>query len=357
MSNIICPNCQSTFTRQYNLTRHMNRKYPCKRVGKKVSPNNAKQRQITPSIAKYRQEVLEVENEQENTLVERHNTACSFCGKNFKKKQYLYKHFRNTCVLIPENKRIFYINKYNNNTRHKNKQKQLQILENNKINNIQNVKNINSHNTTNNIQNNNIQNNITIKINPFGQEDISSLGKNDIFRLINRAYKMIPDTMKAIHFDIPENRNMYIPNINRPLVKIFNGEEWVYKSLDFVTQMVSDNIKDNMEKWTEKFDKKLSPIKKKALHEFVSKCIEGKMETLFKEELKMFLMTYSNELKDYLNTEVSNKLETMNLDEILSGNEELYFRNLSGDNTSHERKYPKNELIDEKDYCDVEIVL
>ena len=34
------------------------------------------------------------------------------------------------------------------------------------------------------------------------------------------------------------------------------------------------------------------------------------METLFKDELKMFLMTYSNELKDFLNSEITNNLET-----------------------------------------------
>jgi hypothetical protein len=230
---------------------------------------------------------------------------CSYCQKKCKKRNLLY-HYRHTCTLIPENKRNYFIDKYNNDKRHIKSQNQLQIIKNN---NIQNIKNINSHNTTNNIQNN-----ITIKINPFGKEDISSLGKNDIFRLINRAYKMIPDTMKAIHFDIPENRNMYIPNVNRPLVKIFNGEEWVYKSLDYVTQMVSDNIRDNMEDWTSKYAKKLSPIKKIALNEFVNKCVEGKMETLFKEELKLFLMTYSNELKDYLNTEVATKLENMDFE-------------------------------------------
>ena len=46
--------------------------------------------------------------------------------------------------------------------------------------------------------------------------------KKDILKLIDQAYKMIPSTMKAIHFNIPENRNMFIPNVNRPLVKVFN---------------------------------------------------------------------------------------------------------------------------------------
>jgi len=289
------------------LVRHRNRKNPCKRAEKKESEKIRKNPKKSEKIRENPNRKLE----NENTLVEHQELGrCQYCQKKCKSKNLPY-HYRNTCGNIPENKREYYIDKHKNNKKHINKQNQLQIIKNNNIQNIKNVKNINSHNTTN-IQNNNI----TIKINPFGREDLSSLGKNDIFKLINRAYKMIPDTMKAIHFDIPENRNMYIPNVNRPLVKIFNGEEWVYKSLDYVTQMVSDNIKDNLEDWTSKYDKKLSPIKKQALNNFVNKCVEGKMETLFKEELKMFLMTYSNELKDYLNTEVSNKLETMDLESL-----------------------------------------
>ena len=312
-----CSNCLKEFKQSCNYNRHLNRKNPCKRADKKESPRIAQNRRESLRIAENRQGIFEEKNDIENTPVKHtqctRETKCKYCDQPFKNKRYLPKHYRSTCALIPENKRIFYIEKYKNNKKHINNRNQIKIFENNT-----NIKNINSNNTTNiqNIQNIQNNNNIIIKINPFGKEDISSLGKNDILRLINRAYKMIPDTMKAIHFDIPENRNMYIPNVNRPLVKIFNGEEWVYKSLDYVTQMVSDNIRDNMEDWTSKYANKLSPIKRRALNEFVNKCVEGKMETLFKEEFKMFLMTYSNELKDFLNTEVSNKLETMDFESL-----------------------------------------
>ena len=135
-----------------------------------------------------------------------------------------------------------------------------------------------------------------------------------LYLQIDQAYKMIPSTMKAIHFNIPENRNMFIPNVNRPLVKVYNGEEWVFKSLENVTRIVSDNIRDNIESWTNRYDKKLSPTKKKALNAFVAECIEGKMQMLFKDELKMFLMTYSQKLKDFVNEEITNKLEDLQIE-------------------------------------------
>ena len=150
--------------------------------------------------------------------------------------------------------------------------------------------------------------------------DISSLEKKDILKLINQAYKMIPGTMKAIHFDILQNRNIFIPNVNRPLVKVFNGEEWVFKSLEDVTKIISDNIRDYIETWTHKYDKKLSPTKRKALNAFVAECIEGKMQLLFKDELKLFLMTYSQKLKDHVNEEITNNLEDLQIENLVEDN-------------------------------------
>ena len=231
----------------------------------------------------------------------------------------MFKHYRNVCEKIPENKREFYINKFAKNKRHINSDRQLQIINNNSnnINNTNNIQNINNICNNNSNNTNNIQNNITIKLNAFGKEDISSLEKKDILKLIDKAYKMIPSTMKAIHFDIPENRNMFIPNVNRPLVKVFNGEEWVFKSLENVTKIVSDNIRDNIETWTHKYDKKLSATKRKALNAFVAEYIEGKMQLLFKDELKMFLMTYSQKLKEYVDQEITNKLEDLQIENIV----------------------------------------
>ena len=110
---------------------------------------------------------------------------------------------------------------------------------------------------------------------------------------------------------------MFIPNVNRPLVKVFNGEEWVFKSLENVTNIVSDNIKDNIESWTDKYDKKLTPTKRKALNAFVTECIKGKMQLLFKDELKIFLMTYSQKLKDYVNEKITNNLKDLQIENIV----------------------------------------
>ena len=317
-----CPTCLKEFNQSCNFKRHLARKFPCKRVEEKVSPNSDEQRRTATSIAEQRRSISEIQENTQNTPIDHKETACCYCDKKFKEKRYLYKHFRNACEKIPENKREFYISKFAKNKRHINNNKQLQIINNNNNcnNKIQNINNNTNSNNTNSNNTNNIQNNINIKLNAFGKEDISSLEKKDILKLIDQAYKMIPSTMKAIHFNIPENRNMFIPNVNRPLVKVFNGEEWVFKSLENVTKIVSDNIRDNIESWTNRYDKKLSATKRKALNAFVAQCIEGKMQLLFKDELKMFLMTYSQKLKDYVNEEITNNLEDLQIENIVETN-------------------------------------
>ena len=313
-----CPTCLKEFKQSCNFKRHLARKFPCKPAGEVESQRITKNHKVSQRITKNHIVNLENNNDNESALIIPINSnktvSCEYCNKILCHSRILPRHYRNTCRKIPENKRAYYIDKHNKNKKHINNDKQLQVINNNNCNNkIQNINN--NNNNCNNT--NNIQNNINIKLNAFGKEDISSLEKKDILKLIDQAYKMIPGTMKAIHFDIPQNRNMFIPNVNRPLVKVFNGEEWVFKSLENVTNIVSDNIKDNIESWTDKYDKKLSPTKRKALNTFVTECIKGKMQLLFKDELKIFLMTYSQKLKDYVNEKITNNLKDLQIENIV----------------------------------------
>ena len=57
-----------------------------------------------------------------------------------------------------------------------------------------------------NITNNN---NITLKINPFGMEDTSFLTKEDKIHILNQCYMGVPQLIKMIH-NVPQNHNMFI---------------------------------------------------------------------------------------------------------------------------------------------------
>jgi hypothetical protein len=85
----------------------------------------------------------------------------------------------------------------------------------------------------------NIQNNIIL--NNYGSEDLSHITDTVKNELIKIPYFAIPKMIEAIHFNDqkPENKNIMIPNKKENLVKIFQGDKWIYKNK---TETISDLV-------------------------------------------------------------------------------------------------------------------
>jgi len=85
----------------------------------------------------------------------------------------------------------------------------------------------------------NIQNNIIL--NNYGSEDLSHISKTLKTELLNIPYCAIPKMIEAIHFnnEKPENKNIMLPNKKENLVKVYEGNKWVYKNKnDTITDLV-----------------------------------------------------------------------------------------------------------------------
>jgi len=76
----------------------------------------------------------------------------------------------------------------------------------------------------------NIQNNIIL--NNYGNEDLSHITDKLKTELLNIPFCAIPKMIEAIHFNDqkPENKNIVIPNKKENLVKVFQGDKWIYKN-------------------------------------------------------------------------------------------------------------------------------
>ena len=76
----------------------------------------------------------------------------------------------------------------------------------------------------------NIQNNIIL--NNYGSEDLSHITDKLKTELLNIPYCAIPKMIEAIHFndEKPENKNIMLPNKKENLVKVYEGNKWVYKN-------------------------------------------------------------------------------------------------------------------------------
>jgi hypothetical protein len=93
----------------------------------------------------------------------------------------------------------------------------------------------------------NIQNNIIL--NNYGKEDLSHITDSLKTNLLNMPYCAIPKMIEAIHFndDKPENKNILMPNKKDNLVKVFEGDKWIYKNKnETITELVDSkyNILD-----------------------------------------------------------------------------------------------------------------
>ena len=242
------------------------------------------------------------------------HTRCNYCNLEISSKN-MARHQRTTCKKIPNYKQKQLIEKYNS---HKSsKCKQLVIINKNNNgddlnpnsnkntntntnSNNTNIINTNSNNTTN-IQNNN---SINVNINPFGEENIEKITEKQILKILNKAYSGFPQIIKHLHFNIEENRNVYQPNINKPYIKYYNGNRWLSDKFDSISQKMFNKVSNLLEDWLEEYQTKINERKQNVLNNFIDDCNDGKTEENFNNELKMFFMDYSNEIKEHITTQI-----------------------------------------------------
>ena len=160
----------------------------------------------------------------ENTLGEKKQISCIYCGKNFKSERYRVQHVnRGHCVSAgyhkieqspcnnpPLNEKDVIIASQTALIKELRSQIELLIKE--------------KGNTYNYSQN--------IIIQPFGKENLAHIKSQYVKDLIQTSpVKCIPRLLKAIHFneEHKENQNIKIPNKKQALAQIFNGTDWVYK--------------------------------------------------------------------------------------------------------------------------------
>jgi hypothetical protein len=189
--------------------------------------------------------------------------SCDFCDDNFNTKANKRRHELHYCK---ENKTIKkLLNEKNKQIKklEKTVDKLIDKTGNTTINHIQSTQQLNQQNN--------------IKINNYGDEDLSHI--TDFFKtqLIKGPYGAIPKMIKAIHFnsDKPENNNIKYPNINKNYVKIMQNNKWVVKNKqDILKDMIdskylildehynlilngeniSNNVKKNYINFSEKYD-------------------------------------------------------------------------------------------------------
>ena len=167
---------------------------------------------------------------------------------------------------------------------------------NNNSNNNNNVTN-NINNTINN-NNNNSNNNITININPFGKENIDSITEKEKIHVLNNLYLAMPQAMKMIHYDIPENRNFFISNKReKKYITVFDGTHTTYDNSIRVKDKICSKVMNYLEEWFNTYQLKLLKNKKKILGDVFNSYYDGKLNDQYFSEVEKFLLSYSADIK------------------------------------------------------------
>ena len=293
---ISCDICKKEFKYNYLLVRHRQRKNPC------IGLENKKPRIPTYTHVKPR---IPTQCENVNNLaVENNNTPdydpksedpkyrlCEYCNIYCSKKMFK-RHLREYCIYIPENKKKLLIEKYNNHKLSKNKQ--LVINNNNNI--------TNNNNTTNNTINNNNNgtiNNVTININPLGQEDISFLTEEDKLNILAKRFMGVPELIKLIHNN-PNNKNYYMPNVNKRIIAYLNKDnELEYDDYDIIIRKLIDDNKDRFDEFFyELRDKINSKIIDKVSDVVLEHDNNENINDKYSKDIKYNIMSKSREIKE-----------------------------------------------------------
>lgn len=280
----ICQTCKKEFNKKSNYLNHIeNKKKPCTKLKLNMHQKTPK---CTEKATKCTDKItnntnLTIVKEQEDT---NKGYICNFCKTSFTRSTTLKRHLLERCKIrkeeIRDKEEIFQeLLQQNILLKDQNEKLNYQLLEQNKFiiglleqnnnkNSIQNNKNIKN-------QNNGIINNIIIQ---HGKEDLSKIDDKvflDAF-LKNSGAKIPEKIIEGIHFNnkYPEFKNIYISDINREKVMIYNGNDWILTPSNNITTNLLGKSIDFSENRYDELDKRVLNQQKKNKIEYGLKIME-----------------------------------------------------------------------------------
>ena len=281
----ICENCKKEFNKKSNYINHIeNKKKPCLQQKLNLHQKTPKCTEKSPKCTE-KIYILDSNNDVKEYKEMNKGYICNFCKISFTRSTTLKRHLLERCKIrkeeIREKEAIFQeLLQQNILLKDQNEKLNNQLLEQNKFiiglleqnnnkNSVQNNKNIKN-------QNNGIINNIIIQ---HGKEDLSKIDDKvflDAF-LKSSGAKIPEKIIEGIHFNnkYPEFKNIYISDINREKVMIYNGNDWILTpSNNITTNLLERSIDFSENRYDELDKKKILNQQKKSKIEYGLKIME-----------------------------------------------------------------------------------
>lgn len=259
-----CKKCKKYFSSKQRLIYHLNKKKPCEVAMSGNHYTNNDYDTIDPTLLHSSQKF------NKKTVV---SHKCLFCGREFNRKSNLNRHVKKYC------KKTKKVN--NNDTTKEIFEKMFEKINELEAKNSQLEKSIQFANSINNgtinIDNSQHQvNNVNITVNPFGEENLDYLSKDDQLDILGKMHKSIIRYAQVVYFnpDHPENHNVHIPSLKNSWCKYLTETGWTAIGIPEMVEKIVDKGRLDIEEMKNRYEKKLSSYKKGRLEELFN-AIDG----------------------------------------------------------------------------------
>ena len=244
MALYICKLCNFSTNLKSNYKRHLNTNKHLKNEGI-IDDKNEKRQKKTQKDPK------KTQKDPKRPFLKKKN-KCDYCEKCFSSFAHKRRHELHVCKFSPyviekrkkteidELKKNVEMLKVKNEIVDNEKNKQIEKLEEKVDKLVLNSNIINTCNINKSVNVNNVNN---IKINSYGNEDLSYISDNFKTELLKVPYGAIPEMIKAIHFNEnkPENQNIIYPNVNKQILKVKSEEGWKHKNMNIILYDMIDS--------------------------------------------------------------------------------------------------------------------
>jgi hypothetical protein len=284
-----CKRCFKQFKQKSNYETHLTRKNPCKKI-EQVNNNFL---QVNDNFLQVNDNFLQVNDNciQNNKLK---GYTCAYCNKTITRKFNLNYHIKNICKIKKKddiNKEQIYQQLLNEHLNIKNENETIKT----KLTELENK--ISKGNTINNNINNGTINNIQIIA--HGKEDLSKIKEDVVLQLVKRGWRSVPMFTEYLHCNdkFPEQKNIYINDINRKYCMVYNGNKWLLKNktetIDELYQTKFDFLEENFNTYYDQ----LEDYQQRSFKNFIKLHKEdAPFVKKIKEELKTLLYNKRNKI-------------------------------------------------------------
>ena len=201
---------------------------------------------------------------------------CEYCSIKFTRIDNLNRHIKKSCkekkkydkIKAEERKQII---KLEDEKKDMNKQINELIQKVGTTNNYNNKLDMSTSTNTN--TNTSISTSTNIKLNNYGEENLSMLTDSFMRNMIQLPFGAIPKKIERIHFNnkYPENKNIRLLNKNDNKIQVLKDNKWTYvKKRDTIQRLIDDKnylldeyFEDNIGNFDEKFQRRFEKFREK----------------------------------------------------------------------------------------------